>query len=338
MKVLVTGHKDYIGAQLVPLLKEEGHEVTGCDIGLFDGCEWEPTVAPDAALAKDIRQLTLADVEGHDCAVHLAAISNDPMGDVDTSPTMGINRDASLDLARLAKQAGIPRFLLAISISVYGKCSDAYLKEDDALNPLTACAQSKIDTERLVSELADETFTPSFLRFSTAYGNSPMLRIDLVVNSLLGSALALREIRIKSDGKPWRPLIHCRDIARAFAAFMAAPQEAVHNRTVNVGATSENYQVKDISDMVGQLVPTAQIAYTGEIGEDPRDYRCNFDLLSDLLPDFRLEYTLAGGMEDLCRSMRDRNFSAADFDSGRYVRLRMLEARMHLLENRRAFA
>jgi len=331
MRIFATGHRGYIGAPLVDVLKEEGHEVIGCDLGLFDGCNWEPLATPDRELLKDIRQVTARDLEDCDCIMHLAAISNDPMGEINAQLTFDVNRDGSIHLAKVAKRAGVPRFLFAGSCSIYGKGEKLDLEEDDPLNPLTAYARSKIETERAVSKLADESFTPVYLRNATAYGHSPMLRIDLVVNSLLASAMAYGEIRIQSDGSPWRPLIHCRDIGRAFAAFAKAPKEAVHNKAVNVGANSENYQVHDVGDQVQRLMPSARVVYTGEVGADPRNYRVNFDLLSKLLPDFQLQYKLATGMEELHRKMVEHGFGKKDFEGDRFVRLRTLNGRLHLL-------
>ncbi len=331
MKVFVTGHRGYIGSHLVDVLKQEGHAVVGCDLGLFDGCGWEPVVGPDRELVKDTRAIEAADLDGCDCVMHLAAISNDPMGALNAQLTLDVNRDASIRLAKLAKQAGVPRYLFAGSCSVYGKGEKLDLDESDPLNPLTAYARSKIETEKAVSELADDSFSPAYLRNSTAYGHSPMLRIDLVVNNLLGSALAYGEIRIQSDGTPWRPLIHCRDIARAFVAFARAPRSAVHDRAVNVGANSQNYQVRDVANEVRRLVPSAKIAYTGEVGADPRNYRVKFDLLDELLPDFKLQYDLASGVEELHRKMVEHGFSRSDFEGDRFVRLRTLRKRLDLL-------
>jgi nucleoside-diphosphate-sugar epimerase len=331
MKVFVTGHQGYIGSHLVDVLKQDGHTVVGCDIGLFDGCNWEPAVKPDRELIKDVRKLEVADLDGCDCVMHLAAISNDPMGALNTQLTLDVNRDASVRLARLARQAGVPRFLFSGSCSVYGQGARLDLDEGDPLNPLTAYAQSKIETEAGVSRLADEHFCPAYLRNSTAYGHSPMLRIDLVVNNLLGSARAYGEIRIQSDGSPWRPLIHCRDIARAFLAFAKAPRAAIFNRAVNVGDNQENFQVRDVADQVQRLMPEARITYTGEVGADPRNYRVRFDLLNRLLPDFKLQYTLASGMEELYRKMVDHGFGKKEFEGDQFVRMRTLRHRVSLL-------
>ena len=325
MDVLVTGHRGYIGVHLVDVLQRAGHTVTGCDSGLFDGCGWEPHASADVELRKDVRGLELDDVRGHDCVMHLAAISNDPMGDVDPELTLSVNRDASVRLAELAKEAGVPRFLFAGSCSVYGQATDHDVVESDRLSPLTAYARSKIETEQAVRPLADEAFTPVFLRNATAYGHSPMLRIDLVVNNLLACAQAIGEIQIMSDGTPWRPLIHCRDIARAFLALSQA--DVPGGTAVNVGANDENYQVRDVAALVQELVPTADIQFTGEVGNDPRSYRVNFDLLAQLAPEFSLQYSLRSGITELYAKLVEHGFSRADWESDQFVRLRRLRAR-----------
>jgi nucleoside-diphosphate-sugar epimerase len=325
MRILVTGHRGYIGVHLVDVLRRAGHEVTGCDSGLFDGCEWEPFARADVELRKDVRELELDDVRGHDCVMHLAALSNDPMGDVDVELTLAVNRDASARLADLSKAAGVPRWLFAGSCSVYGQATDHDVVESDPLNPLTAYARSKIETEELVRPLADETFAPVFLRNATAYGHSPMLRIDLVANNLLACAHALGAIRIMSDGTPWRPLIHCRDIARAFLALAEAGVPG--GTAVNVGANDENYEVRDVAALVQELVPDADVEFTGEAGTDPRSYRVDFGLLRELVPGFELEYTLRRGLEELDAKLREHAFSRADWESDRFVRLRRLLAR-----------
>ena len=315
----------------MPLLLEKGHSVTGCDIALFEGCAWEPVVDPTRTLKKDVRLVSAEDLRGHDAVMHLAALSNDPMGDIDESLTCQINQEGTIRLARLAKEAGVPRFLFASSCSIYGAGAKLNMDETDPVNPLTAYARSKIESEKQIGALADKSFSPVFLRNATAYGHSPMLRIDLVVNNLLGCAVAKGKIAIKSDGSPWRPLIHCRDIARAFVALAEAPIDTVHNQIINVGGNQENYQVKDVADYVQRLLPEAEIVYTGEVGEDPRDYRVNFDRLGALLPNFKLAYTLESGMQELYDKYREHHFSANDFDGDQFVRLRTLKGRLDRL-------
>ena len=332
MKIFVTGHCGYIGAHLIRLIAQEGWQSAGCDLRLYPECEWASVPQPDRFLQKDIRALNAADLAGYDCIMHLAALSNDPMGDINHALTLQINRDASLALARLGKAAGVRRFIFASSCSLYGGGGgDAALDETAQMRPLSAYARSKVETEELLRPLADDNFSPVFLRNATAFGSSPAFRADLVANNLLAAALAHGEIRIKSDGEPWRPLVHCYDIAAAMVAAAKAPQGAIHNRAINVGANGENFQVKDIAAAVAKLTPTAKVVFTGETGEDPRNYRVNFDLLAKLLPDFAPKYTLASGLQELHAHMTERGFSAADFDGARFARLRLLQQKMHLL-------
>jgi nucleoside-diphosphate-sugar epimerase len=328
VKVLVTGHRGYIGVHLVDVLKAAGHEVTGCDVRLFEGCEWEPFTQADHDLHKDVRELEPQEVAGHDCVMHLAAISNDPMGDINPDLTASVNRDASIRLAQIAKETGVPRYLFASSCSVYGK-RDGLIDESGDLNPLTIYAKSKIDTEAAVGEMASDDFTPAYLRNATAYGHSPMLRIDIVANNLLARALGTGAIAMISDGTPWRPLIHCRDIARAFCAFMEAPQAAIHNQAINVGGNQENYQVKQVADEVQRLVPEASITFAQDSrDDDPRSYRVSFDRLAQALPDFRLSYTLATGLEELHARMIEHGFDQSDLEGDQFVRLRTLGQRL----------
>ncbi len=328
MKVLVTGHRGYIGPHLVKLLKEAGHRVVGVDIGYFDDCHWEPLPEADKEIHADFRSLSERDLDGLDCICHLAAISNDPMGELDEKLTYDTNRDGSIELARRAKKAGVPRFLFSGSCSVYGKGETLDLDESARFNPVSAYAVSKVETEKNVAPLADSNFSPAFLRNATAYGYSPNLRIDLVANNLLACAIARGDIRIMSDGSPWRPLIHCKDIARAFVQFAGAPRETIHNQAVNIGANDQNYQVRDVGDAVQHLVPGAKIVYTGEVGPDPRNYRVNFDKLCAMFPGFRLEYNLQTGLDELLEKYREHHFTLKDFEGDQFVRLRALKKRL----------
>lgn len=326
-KVFVTGHLGYIGVHVVDLLKKQGHHVTGCDLDLFEGCEWDPFTRPDRELISDIRTLSHHDLKGFDSIIHLAAISNDPMGDLDPEITYSINREGTIALAEAAKAAKVPQFLFASSCSIYGKGDTLDIDENGATAPLTPYAQSKIEAEKALQSLSDPSFKTVSLRNATAYGYSPMLRIDLVVNNLLACALARGDIRVMSDGSPWRPLIHCRDIARAFLAFLNNPprQNAL---IVNVGANEENYQVKQVVEKVHARLPHTQVVFTGEVGKDPRNYRVNFDLLGEVLPEFKLEYTLDKGIEELFCKYKEKNFSLKDFEGDQFVRLRTLKHRL----------
>lgn len=279
----------------------------------------------------DFRKLTADDLKGFDAVIHLAAISNDPMGDLDQEITYSVNLHGTVGLAEKARRAGVPRFLFSGSCSVYGKGLDLDLDEKAELRPVSAYAISKVEAEKALSQLAGDTFCPVFLRNATAYGYSPNFRVDLVVNNLLGCAFTRGDIRIMSDGTPWRPLIHCRDIARAFAAMLKEPADKIRNLAVNIGANLENFQVKDVAGLVQEIIPEASVVFTGEVGNDPRNYRVNFDLLGKTLPDFRLEYKLKKGMVHLHQMFRQYKFSLDDFQGERFTRLKILKNKLHLL-------
>jgi nucleoside-diphosphate-sugar epimerase len=333
MKVFVTGHKGYIGTHLIELLKEEGFFVAGCDLDIFTESLWENNARPDIEYIKDFRSLTSNELKGYDVIIHLAAISNDPMGDLDKEITYEINLHGSVRLAQLAKEVGIPKFLFSGSCSIYGQGEKLELDESSALNPLSAYAYSKIEAEKEIKKLADNNFSPCFLRNATAYGYSDNFRVDLVVNNLLGCAFTKGQIRIMSDGSPWRPLIHCRDIAHAFVEFSKAPVEKIHAMSINVGANNENYQVRDVADNVKEILSSSEIVYTGEIGADPRNYKVNFDLLYKTLPGFSLQYTMKKGMEQLYNKFIDHHFSLEDFDGDRFTRLKILRKKIHIFNN-----
>lgn len=322
MKVLVTGHDGYIGHVLVPMLQARGHEVTGLDSFLFEDCGFGPSPLTVPALRKDVREVTAADLEGFDAVLHLAGISNDPLGDLNPEITYDINWRASVRLAELAKKAGVERFVFSSSCSNYGAAGDDFLDENAPFNPVTPYAESKVWVERDVAPLADSTFTPVFLRSATAYGVSTRLRGDLVVNNLVGYAFTTGEVLIKSDGMPWRPLVHIEDIARAFVAVMEAPAEAVRGEAFNVGRTSENYRVREVADMVAEIVPGARVTYAADAGPDARNYRVDCEKIRRQVPAFDPQWTVRKGIEQLYAAYRAHGLTAEAFLSGRYIRLR----------------
>ena len=323
MKVLVTGHHGYIGSVMVQVLARAGHAVTGLDTYLYEGCDFGAQSADIRAIRKDIRDVVPSDLRGFDAVIHLAALSNDPLGCLDESCTLDINHLGSVTLARAAKAAGVPRFLFASSCSLYGAAGDTMLDEGAAFNPITAYGRSKVLVEAAVSSLASESFSPTYLRNATAYGASPRLRADIVVNNLVGIAYTTGEVMIQSDGTPWRPLVHVQDISRAFLEVLGAPREAIHNEAFNVGSSTENYQIRDVATIVEQVVPGCSIKYMEGGGPDPRCYRVSCDKLSRHLPGFRTEWTVRRGAEELYQSYV-RNGLTREMFAG-YVRLKRIQ-------------
>jgi nucleoside-diphosphate-sugar epimerase len=331
MNVLVTGHHGYIGSVLTEILTGAGHAVTGLDIFLYQGCDFgkEPKAVP--TIRKDIRDVEPLDLRGFDAVVHLAALSNDPLGYLDESCTFDINHVGSVTLARAAKAAGVTRFLFASSCSLYGAAgTSVVLDEQAAFSPITAYGLSKVLVEADVSKLADDSFSPSFLRNATAYGASPRLRADVVVNNLVGVAYTSGEVLIQSDGTPWRPLVHVRDIAAAFLAVLEAPRESVHNQAFNVGNTKENYQIRDVAAIVHEVVPGCSVKYLEGGGPDPRCYRVNCDKLTGTIPSFQTQWTVRQGVEELYRAFVGAVLTSETF--ARYVRLHQIQ---QLLRDRR---
>lgn len=323
MRVLMTGHLGYIGTVAVPVLQERGHEVVGLDTDLYAGCTFGAGVGPAAAvpnLGVDIRDATPDHLAGFDAVVHLAGIPNDPLGDLDPDVTMAINTEATLSLARAAKAAGVPRFLFSSSCSNYGAAGEAFLDEGGAFNPVTAYGRSKVAAERALAPLADDRFSPVLMRSATAFGASPRLRFDLVINNLTAWAAATGDVLIKSDGTPWRAVVHIEDIARAFRAALEAPREAVHGRAFNVGSTAENYQVRDLARMVEEVVPGARVRFAEGAGPDLRCYRVNCDRLARELPDARPRWTARMGVEQLWEAFRAHGVRAEEFEGPRFHR------------------
>ncbi len=325
MKILVTGHDGYIGSVLVEKLLERGYEVRGFDTYFFQSNLYPQARTPTEAVNKDVRDVDAEDLEGVDAIVHLAALSNDPMGELDRGLTLRINFEASVRLARLAKQMGIQRFLFASSCSMYGTSSGQTVNEDAPFNPLTAYALSKVKTEEALSQLADGTFSPTYLRNATAYGLSPKLRFDLVLNNLIGWAMTTGQINVMSDGTPWRPLVHVEDIADAFIAALEAPIQTVHNQTFNVGQDFENYQVRHIAEAVRRVVPGSQVTFADDPGPDARSYRVDFTKIHRALRAYQPSWTVERGAQQLYDALTTRGITQGDFLGPAFVRIEQIK-------------
>jgi nucleoside-diphosphate-sugar epimerase len=328
MRILITGDEGYIGSVARPFIAAAGHHVTGWDAGWFRDRD-EESDASRTEPRRDIRHATAADLERFDAIIHLAALSNDPLGNLDPELTWAINVEASARLARAAKEAGVQRFLLSSSCSMYGASGDALVDEESPLQRLTVYARAKVQLEQQLMSLADDKFTPTFLRNGTVYGASPALRLDLVLNDLAAGAFTSGRIFMLSDGTPWRPLVHVEDVARAFLAVLDAGRDVIHNQAFNVGIQNANYQMLELAEIVKEVCPWARIEFAPGAGSDDRCYRVDFSKIRSFLPSFRPSWTPRAGVEELCAFFASIDLRAEDVDGSRYRRLQSIRRLMN---------
>jgi nucleoside-diphosphate-sugar epimerase len=321
VNILVTGHKGYIGTVLVPMLVAKGYQVSGLDSDLYTNCTFGEGVFAIPEFKQDIRDVEPSDLAGFDAIIHLAALSNDPLGNLNPALTYEINHQASVRLARLAKEAGVSRFLFSSSCSTYGAAGEAMLTEEADFNPVTPYGHSKVMVERDLEELADDDFSPVFLRNATAYGISPRHRFDIVLNNLVAWAFTTGLVYLKSDGSPWRPIVHIEDISRAFIAVLNAPREVIHNQAFNVGINAENYRIRELAEIVRETVPGCRVEYAPDAEPDKRTYRVDFSKIARMLPEFKPRWNARQGAQELYEAYQKYGVKLEEFEGPKYKRI-----------------
>jgi len=335
MKVLVTGHRGYIGVEMATVFRNAGYEVVGLDTGLYDECDFESPPDQIPELRVDLRDVEKKHLEGFDAVCHMAALSNDPLGDLNANLTYDINLHASVRLAEAAKAAGVGRFLFSSSCSLYGAGGTGFLDENAAFNPQTPYGESKIKVELALTKLASADFSPVYLRNATAYGVSRRLRADIVVNNLVGHALTTGKVLMQSDGTPWRPLVHIRDIIAGFKACLEAPRDTIHDQAFNIGRTKENFRIRDVANLVAEVVPNCEVSFASGASADSRDYRVDFTKAETKLPGFTPTWTLRAGIEELYRAYAAHGMTKDEFLGPRYYRLKTVRSLLerHLIDS-----
>lgn len=332
MRILVTGHKGYIGTVLTPMLISNEYEVVGLDSDLYERCTFGNDIQEIAEIRKDIRDVDPSDLEGFDAIIHLAGLSNDPLGNLNPDLTYEINHQASVNLAKMAKEMGVSRYLFSSSCSTYGAANEDMLNEEAEFNPVTPYADSKVLVERDLARLADDEFSPTYLRNATAYGVSPRHRFDIVLNNFVAWAYTTGLVYLKSDGSPWRPIIHIEDISRAFIAALNAPQEVIHNQAFNVGINEENYRIRELAEIVKETVPDCRVEYAEGAEPDKRSYRVDFSKIKQMLPEFQPQWNAQRGAEELYEAYQKFGIELDEFEGPKYKRIDHIKQLINLGE------